>query len=75
MFCFISVGVQAVLRFLVSTKILRQYKKLPSDKFMKKKEYFAKHFIVCEISLELQCLVDCLVYFLELSMFINFSLL
>ena len=47
-FCFVSVGVRAVLRFLVSIKNLKQYKKLPSDKFVKKK-HFAKQIIVCEI--------------------------
>ena len=48
-FCFISVGVRAVLKCLVKIKKFEQYKKLPSDKFVKKKEYFAKHFVVCEI--------------------------
>ena len=41
---------------------------------MKKNEYFAKHFATCKFFLELQCLVDDLVDFLELSIFINVSL-
>ena len=41
---------------------------------MKKKEHFAKHFAVRKIFLELQCLADDLVDFLELSMFIKVSL-
>ena len=35
-----SVGVQAVLRFLVGAKNLGQYTKLPYDKFAKKKRTF-----------------------------------
>ena len=35
---------QIVLRILVDIKNLWQYKKLPCDKFVKKKEHFAKHF-------------------------------
>ena len=38
MFCFISVGVRAVLRFFVSMENLGQYKKLSWDKFVKKKD-------------------------------------
>ena len=37
----------------------------------KKKEYFAKHFIVYKNFLELQRSVDDLVKFLELSMFMD----
>ena len=57
-FCFISVGVRAVLRFLVSIKKLGQYKKFPWDKFVKKKRTFRKIFHGMWNFLELQCLVD-----------------
>ena len=40
---FISVGLRVVLRFLVSIKNLWQYKN------EKKKENFAKHFLLCKI--------------------------
>ena len=49
------------LKIVVSINNLRQYKKFPWDKFVKKKDYFVKHFPEHKI----------LVYFLELSMFIN----
>ena len=55
-------------------KNLGLYKKIPWDKFEKKKEIFAKHFPVREIFLKLQCLADDLVDFLEFSMFNNVSL-
>ena len=45
-----------------------------SDKFVNKKVHFVKHFVSIPDFLELQCLVDDLVYFLELSIFINASL-
>ena len=54
---------RAVLRFLVSIKNLGQCKKFPSDKFVVKKE----HFVVCEMFLELQCLVDYLFIFFTLN--------
>ena len=73
-FYFISVGVWAVLRILVSIKKVGQYKKFPWDKFENKKGHFAKHFPACEISLESQCLADDLVDFLEFWMFISISL-
>ena len=41
---------------------------------MKKKEHFAKHSVVYEVLLQLQRIVDDLVDFLELPMFINTSL-
>ena len=43
-FCFISVGIRAVIRILVSINNLGQYKKLPWGKFMKKKITFCKTF-------------------------------
>ena len=43
-------------------------------KLWRKKEQFTKHFVTCQILLELQCQVDDLVEFLELSMFINASI-
>ena len=49
------------LKIVVSINNLRQYKKFPWDKFVKKKDCFVKHFPERKI----------LVYFLELSMFIN----
>ena len=54
--CFISVGVRAVLRFLVSIKKLKQYKKLPWDKFVKKKNL--QTLSSMQNFLEIQCLVD-----------------
>ena len=71
---FVSGGAQAVLRFLVGIKNVGQYKKLPCDKFMKEKITFHKVFSSMQNFLELQCLIDDLVDFLELSMFINASL-
>ena len=59
---FNSVGVRAVLKILVSIKNLRQDKKFPWDKFVNKKEHFAKHFTMHKISVD----------FLELSMFIYY---
>ena len=53
-FLFHSSRSAAVLKFLVSIKNLGQCKKFPWDKFVMKK----KHFVACEIFLELQCLVD-----------------
>ena len=50
-FCFNSVGVQAVLKLLVSTKKSRQNKKLTQDKFLKLKGTFRKTFVVCEIAM------------------------
>ena len=41
--------------------------------FWRKKEHFVKQFVACTF-LELQCLVDDLFDFLELSMLINASL-
>ena len=46
-FCFVSVGhfisgIAAVLRFLVSIKYLEPYKKLPWDKYAKKKRTFSQ---------------------------------
>ena len=38
---------------------------------MRKKKRFAKHFIVCNFFLELQCLVNDLVELLELPLLIN----
>ena len=46
---FTSVWVWAVLKFLVSIKNNRQYKKLPWDNFVKIKKDFAKLFVVCKI--------------------------
>ena len=43
-FCFNSVQVWATLRFLVSIKNLRQYKKLSGDKYVRKKRAFHKTF-------------------------------
>ena len=43
-FIFISVGVWAVLKLLVVIKSLRQDKKLPLNKFLKKKRVFHKIF-------------------------------
>ena len=73
-FYFIPVGVRTVLRILVGIKNLWQYKKLPLDKFVKKKRTFCKTFHSTQNVLELQCLVDNLVDLLELSMFIDVSL-
>ena len=70
-FYFISLEARAVLRLLVSIKILRQYKKLPWDKFVRKKRTFRKIFCSMQNFLELQCSADDLVDFLELLMFIN----
>ena len=72
MFCFISVGVRAVAKFLVSIKNLQQCKKLPWC--VKKKEAFHETFHSMQNFLELQCLVDDLLNFLESSMFNNASL-
>ena len=36
-----------ILKILLSIKNLGQYEKFPRDKFVKKKEYFAKYFAVC----------------------------
>ena len=58
-----SVGVWTVLRFLVSVKNLGQYKKLPSNKFVKKRKALHKTFCSVQNFLELQCLVDDLVDF------------
>ena len=41
---------------------------------MNKNVHFVKHFVSIPDFLEFQCLVDNLVYFLELSIFINASL-
>ena len=48
-FYFISLEARAVLRLLVSIKILWQYKKLPWDKFVRKKKHFGKYLVVCKI--------------------------
>ena len=50
-FCFISVGVQAVLRFLVIIQNLQQCKKLIWSKFVKKKKkkHSVKHFVICKM--------------------------
>lgn len=69
-FCFISVRVQAVLRFLDITNIW-QYKKLPWEKFLKKKKRTFRKILCCmQKSLEPQNL-DGEVHFLELSIYIN----
>ena len=47
---------------------------MPRDKFVKNKGICCKIFCNMQNLLELQCLVDDLVDFLELSMFINASL-
>ena len=72
--CFISVGVQTVLRILAIIKNLEQYNKSPLGKFVKKKKNSCKIFCSKLIFLELQCLVDDLVDFWELSIVINVSL-
>ena len=59
--CFIPVGVRTVLRILVGIKNLWQNKKLPCDKFVKKKRKFCKTFHGTQ-------------NFSELSMFVNVSL-
>ena len=64
---------RAIVRFLASIKNLEQYKRLSSDKF-EKKRIFRKTFCSGRNFLELKYLVDDLVDFLELSMFINASL-
>ena len=75
-FCFISVWAQTVLRFsstiLVSIKN-RCIKNSLDINLWRKKEHLAKYFVVCE-TFRLQCLLDDLVNFLELSVFINASL-
>ena len=59
-FCFISIEVQAVLTFLVCLRNLRQYKKLPEDKFVKKKSIsknisqYAKLFLITIVQLTMQ---------------------
>ena len=55
---FISFGVRATLRFLVSIKKFGQYKKFPSEKFVTKKRTFRKTFRSTQKFLELQCLLD-----------------
>ena len=62
---------RAVVRFLVSVKNLGQYQKLACDKIMKKKRTLRQTFRSVLYILELQCLVDDLVYFLKLSRFGN----
>ena len=57
--------VQEILRLLISTKNSGQFKKLPWDKFAKKKIKFHKIFCSIQIFLELQYLVDDLIDFLE----------
>ena len=66
-----QIGAWAVLRLLVSIKNFQQYKKLPWDKFVRKKRTFHKIFRSMWNFLELQCLVDDLDDFLELLMFID----
>ena len=61
-------GRTAVLRFLVHLRKPRQYKK-----FVEKKRKFRRTFGSMQNCVELQCLVDVLVSFLELSMFTNAS--
>ena len=63
-----------ITEFLISIKNLWQYKKLPWDKFVKKKITFCKIFHGTQFFLELQNLADDLVHFSELSMFLNVSL-
>ena len=70
---FISVGVWAVLRFLVIIKNLGQYKNLPGDKFVEKKGTFCKAVLSIQTFLDLS-LVNDLVDFLELLIFINVCL-
>ena len=65
---FCSVGVWAVLRFLV-IKNFGHYEKL-SWEICEEKKHFAKYFVVCKYFLELQS-SDGLVDFLVLWMFIN----
>ena len=57
-----------------SIKDLVQNEKLPWDKFVKKKRTLHKTFCSVQNVLELPCLVDNLVDFLELSVFANASL-
>ena len=68
-FCFISVGVWTIQKFLVCIKNFGQYKKLPLDKLARKKDTVVQEMLF----LQLQGLDD-LVAFLELSVFINASL-
>ena len=63
--CFISVEIQAVLRFLV---IIRNLRKFPWDI----KKIFQKTF--CSMQNFLKCLINDVVGFLEWSMFTNASL-
>ena len=51
MFCFISVGVLAVLRFLFRIKYLGQYKIFPREKLMKnaEKKNISQNIVVCGI--------------------------
>ena len=61
-------------RFLVSIENFGYNKKLTWDKFVEQKRTFWKIFRGMLGLLELQCSVDDLVDFLELSMFVNTSL-
>ena len=58
----------------VGIKNLWQNEKLLCDKFVKKKRKFCKTFHGTQNFSELRCLLDNLVDFLELSMFVNVSL-
>ena len=55
----------------MGTKGFGQYKKLPLDKFVKKERAYTKIFCSVQDFLEIQFLVDGLVDFLDLLMFIN----
>ena len=59
------------LRLVVDIKNFQDYIKLPWDKFVGKKRPFRKIFYRMPNILQLQCLDDDLVIFLELLMFIN----
>ena len=56
------------IKILVSIKNLGHYKKLPSDKFVKKKRTFCKTFHSMWNFFTINCFVDYLLDFLELSM-------
>ena len=56
------------VKVLVSIKNLGHYKKMSLDKFVKKKRTFRRTFLVCGIFFSMNCLVDYLHGFLELSM-------
>ena len=47
-FVFFSVGVWALIRFLVVLRNLGQYKNCFEVNIWSKKEHFARHFVVCK---------------------------